>query len=149
VNNTIFEEVKDILCITNPATIVRTPDRPNIFLEVIHCKVYEIEDIFFPFAQQIHATFKKTIIFAETIKTVSKIYDVMRDAVGPQGKQTISMFHSEIGDGLRKHILTVFPSPDSPIRVLVSTVAFGMGVEIRDIRHVIHWGKCTSMLQFW
>ena len=144
VNSLIFENVKEILCFNSPATIARTPDHPNIFLEIIRQPSFDVEEFFSVFANQITPNFQKTIIYADSIKTVAFIYDVLLAAVGEGGRRSISMFHAEIGD-----IMNSFHNPQSEIRVLVSTVASGMGVEIRDIRHVIHWGKCHSMLQFW
>ena len=42
-----------------------------------------------------------------------------------------------------------FPKHNSKVRVIVCTVAFGMGVEIRDVNRVIYWGKSNSMLEYW
>ena len=35
------------------------------------------------------------------------------------------------------------------IRVLTSTVAFGMGVDIPDVRFIVHWGKVKSLMLLW
>jgi hypothetical protein len=50
-------------------------------------------------------------------------------------------------DGLK--ILEEFTKADSNIKVLISTVAFGMGVNITDIDIVVHWGLPTSPLSYW
>lgn len=59
------------------------------------------------------------------------------------------MYHGQIGEGLQRHTLQQFPLKDSVIRVLINTIAFGMGVEIPDVTTVLHWGKSQSMLSYW
>lgn len=61
----------------------------------------------------------------------------------------ISMYHAHISDPLQQYTLTEFTKTDSVIRVLVCTIAFGMGIEIPDIRRVIYWGPTSSLLSFW
>ena len=38
---------------------------------------------------------------------------------------------------------------DGTIRVLIATVAVGMGIDIPDITLVIMWGQPQSVLQIW
>ena len=42
-----------------------------------------------------------------------------------------------------------FISPNSFVRVLVTTIAFGMGVSVKDVREVFHWGPPSSLLGYW
>jgi len=60
----------------------------------------------------------------------------------------ISMYHAHISDPLQQYTLTEFTKTDSVIRVLVCTIAFGMSIEIPDIRRVVHWGPTSSLLSF-
>jgi len=48
----------------------------------------------------------------------------------------------------QQHVLEQFHLFTSTIRLLVGTTGFGMGVEINDIRRVIHWEKVQSLLVF-
>eukprot|EP00057_Strongylocentrotus_purpuratus_P026346 XP_011680820.1 PREDICTED: ATP-dependent DNA helicase Q5-like [Strongylocentrotus purpuratus] len=41
----------------------------------------------------------------------------------------------------------IYASPD--LRVLVTTKAFGMGIQIDDVINVIHWGPSSDVLSYW
>ena len=32
---------------------------------------------------------------------------------------------------------------ESPLRIVVATIAFGLGVDCPDVRQIVHWGKLT------
>lgn len=61
----------------------------------------------------------------------------------------IAEYHAEVHDEDKSRILEEFRKPDSMIRCLVSTVAFGMGIDIPDIRFVCHWGESDCVAQYW
>jgi superfamily II DNA/RNA helicase len=61
----------------------------------------------------------------------------------------IAQYHAELYDCERSRINQVFRQSAGTIRCLVATVAFGMGVDIPDIRFVIHWGESDSLVQYW
>ena len=42
-----------------------------------------------------------------------------------------------------------FQKASSNRRLLICTIAFGMGVNIPDIRYVYHWGPPGSILDYW
>ena len=61
----------------------------------------------------------------------------------------ISEYHAEVSDEDKARILEEFRKPDSVIRCLISTVAFGIGIDIPDIRLVMHWGESDTVSQYW
>jgi len=106
-------------------------------------------------------SYPKTIIFVQTINQASDLYelalDILEDDAYDKTPSTssmddgrrVSMYHGQIGDTLQRKTLHTFRQKDTSLRVIVSTIAFGMGVEIADIRQVIHWGRSKSMLSYW
>ena len=136
------------------------PDRPNVYLQVEHQKSYNYEEdltwIVDGLKEQ-QENYPKTIIFASSPIKVADIYVHLMcalDSAGYVGEETpetrlVSMYHGDIGNGLQQFTLETFPREDTYLRVLVSTIAFGMGVEVPDIRQIIHWGKSKSALCYW
>ena len=48
-----------------------------------------------------------------------------------------------------QRILRRMQTVGGSLRCLISTNAFGMGINIKDIRHVIHWGIAKNALSYW
>ena len=49
----------------------------------------------------------------------------------------------------KERILKNFKPKDGVLKILVCTVAFGMGVSILDIDLVIHWGAPKNIICYW
>ena len=61
----------------------------------------------------------------------------------------IEMFHANTDEDTKERIMTDFSSEDGKIEVLIFTIAFGMGINVKDIDFVIHWGIPKSILHYW
>ena len=46
---------------------------------------------------------------------------------------------------IKKEILAAFQRTDGTCRILFSTIAFGMGVDIPGVRTIIHYGSCSDI----
>ena len=44
-------------------------------------------------------------------------------------------------------ISKAFVQPTSPLRIIIATVAFGVGVDTPDFQHVVHWGPTEDLEQ--
>ncbi len=145
----------------DPVIVSLPPDRPNIFIDVIKKPNYRIsEDLKWIVDGIIEhgENFPKTIIFAHSKKTVNDIHAFLKrslgnkmykDEVPDHDNRLISKYHGKVSEKLQTWTLDNLTNPESPLCGLVTTVAFGMGVNIRDIRTVIQYGKCPNMLTFW
>jgi len=137
------------------------PDRPNIFLDISHQQSYKLKrDLqwLIDSLREKQLSQPKTIIFAEGLAEVSEIFETFMWELGDQGyvngernakMKLVSMYNGQVSRESQVFILNEFRKPESVIRVLVSTIAFGMGVEIKDIREVIHWGCGKDVMGYW
>ena len=63
--------------------------------------------------------------------------------------RTVQMYHSHISDRCKTRILNSFVSTDTIVRCVVATVAFGLGIQVPDVRYVVHWGPAADILSYW
>jgi hypothetical protein len=99
----------------------------------------------------------KTIIYCRSIKAVSLIYKFFSKALGDDmyvgNKKSvrsclIAMFHRSTCERNKKCVQEILPTKDSAIRVVICTVAFGLGMDIPDIHMVIHWAAPRTFEAF-
>ena len=57
----------------------------------------------------------------------------------------VEMFHAHLDKKSEINIPLDFSSSTSRVRCLISTVAFGLGMQVDNVSYVIHWGppKCS------
>lgn len=92
----------------------------------------------------------KTIIFCQTYNCVTGIYRFFKSRLGkaktePPGLPDLACFciadmftactHSEV----KNSIIDSFRDPSGHLRIIIATVAFGMGLDWPNIRRLIHW----------
>lgn len=61
----------------------------------------------------------------------------------------IALYHAGMANKDLEYILHEFSKPGSILRLIICTIAFGMGINIPDIEVVVHWGACDSMMDYW
>ena len=60
----------------------------------------------------------------------------------------VEMFTRVLTVNKRTQVLSSFSNSESPLKLIVSTSAFGMGVDICDIKRIIHWGLPTTIEEY-
>ena len=133
----------------NIDVIFKSPDRPNIFLEIVKKESTEYEICLSWLIEHIRikgSNSKKTIIYCRSIDTVSEIFCTLKDCLGKMayvdGKIDsqhilLEMYHKSTHQDSKDRIINEFKKGDSRIRCIVVTVALGMGLDIRDVDLVI------------
>ena len=135
--------------------ISQSPNKQNIF----HCLNSQQKDVQEAFAllvseiKQQRTSTDRTIIFCRTYNSCTGVYFYFKKSLGkeitdhePQGfpnhaeLRLVDMFTACIHPEVKNVILKQFHMEDSTLRVIVATIAFGMGLDCHNIRHIIHWG---------
>lgn len=151
------EEICTTLKMKNPTVISVSPDKPNITLYVSSFTAINL--CFGPIAQQLYnmqTQLGRCIIFCQSLDDCPKLYRYFRASLGDHftypagapdacGNRLVDMFHSCTEASIKDKIIKEFTSPLSPLRLVIATIAFGMGIDIPNIRTIIHFGSCEDV----
>ncbi|EDO46405.1 predicted protein [Nematostella vectensis] len=138
---TVRNKIIKNLHMQNARVINLAPDKKNIKLNIKKVgRDVELENIFTTIIKKLSngGQVEKTIIYCKSINACGDIYEVLSENV--ESKETYAMFHSKTPDSIQKEVLGEFIKSNSKIRVVVATCALGMGVDIPDVDHIIHFG---------
>ena len=99
---------------------------------------------------------KKVIIYTVNMRQCEQMYVWLLSELGThayanpdevnRSNRLVDMIHSKTGEESVKRILTEFPNGN--IRVVVATVAFGLGIQVQDVDIIVNWGA-ESILVYW
>lgn len=147
-----------ILGMSEPSIIAVTPNRSNICYSVAKKSEGDIEQIFTLLADELREkrlTMSRVIVFCRSYEDVGNIYSLMKSSLGNEAVEPIGapdvarfrlvdMFTACTEKNVKDTIIHNFVQTDSPLRVVIATVAFGMGLDSPNIRHIIHCMGTTS-----
>ena len=100
----------------------------------------------------------KCLIYVNSISMCERIYIWLHTELKTKAydgetefveNRIVEMFHAQTDEPSKNRIMKEFTAETGKVRVLIATVAVGMGIDIPDITVVISWGLPTSLLQFW
>ena len=138
---------------TKPAVVSESPNKPNITYTVC-LNPGTLEETFAPLVKEIKCcrhTTQRTIVFCHTYDACGQIYLFLKCRLGKESTEPVGapdvakfrlvdMFSACTHPKVKDSILRSFSIPNSNLRVVIATVAFGMGLDCPNIRHVLHWG---------
>lgn len=168
--NVVVDEIHKFLNLNNPAVIRANFDRPNLFLECVEYKkektikpkrkkndpppppkdVSDISDsidlkLLTPYFEKYKND--KIIIYTNSRQMTLNLANEI-NSLNPEGKARglAEAYHAGMSKGMREKVQTKFAEGD--IRIIVSTIAFGMGVDFIT-RCVIIIGASSSIEEYW
>ena len=146
----------------NPVIVTANPDRPNIKYLVVRVK----DDPFVTFKWLVEELWEKgtqaprTIIYCRRVKDCAYIYRTLQlslperysyyppECARVSENRLYAMFHQSTEQKIKDTVISSFSKPDGVCRVVIATVALGMGMDFRDIRRVINYGPPNSIEQY-
>lgn len=89
---------------------------------------------------------EKMLIFVPTVKIGNQLQEeLIRDY-----HHSIDFYHGHLGPKDKMDIANRFTGSAQPeSQILISTSAFGMGINIANIRHIIHWAPALSVEDYY
>ena len=153
----IRDEVITSLEMVDCEFIHASPDRSNIFYAVR--PRLDIEVDMQPILQSLKENLINTprmIIYCRSLNTCDDLYahfyhELQEKAYYPGGAEITSdnrlfaMFHANTPQHNKEVVLKSMTKPDGVVRIVFATVALGMGVDLRDVNTIIHYGAPLSI----
>ena len=162
----VKEEISRSLNLKNPAIITANFDRPNLYLKCLEFKKEKVDKpkrkkgelppekdtsdisseidlkLLFPFFEKYKND--KIIIYTNSRQMSVNLSNEI-NKVHPEGRIS-EAYHAGMSKGIREKVQTKFA--EGGIKIMVSTIAFGMGVD-QIVRCVIIIGASSSIEEYW
>jgi ATP-dependent DNA helicase RecQ len=137
--NQVVEDIIKHLELNNPKLIVANFDRPNIYLKCVGVKNINIECMEYWITKY---DGHKIIIYTNSREQTSLLSKEINNKYGAIS----NYYHAGMSKGLRNKVQTKFNNGD--INIIVSTVAFGMGID-QTVRCVLIFGSPNSIEEYY
>ena len=149
-------KVSELIGLVKPLVIAVSPCKQNMMYAV--SKFNTIEETFAPVLKGIktqRTSFPRMIIYSRRYDECNKLYLYFRSALEdgftepPDAPdlcrfRLVDKFTSCIVKSVKSQIIEYF-GKDSCLRIVIATVAFGMGLDCPDVRQVIHLGASDNI----
>lgn len=160
-----LEYLCKVLQFENQHYIISNPDRANIYLEVRqrlpNIKKYEkIEQILNPIISELRQKildFPLTVIYCDNLETIGYSYQYISSELGdlqyvndekiPENR-IFAQYHKDYTVPMKRHILSELRKQDPTLRLVLATVALGMGLNAPSISRIIHTRPPTSLEKY-
>ena len=153
-------DIQKALGMPDPLVITASPDKLNIILSV--CPYVSLNISFGPVVEELQSartSLGRTIIYCQKQEECANLYLFFKMCMGneilePQDAfempqyRLIDMFMSSTHPSVKEEILQYFTSASAPLRIVLCTIAFGMGVISPDVRRIIHFGPPHSIVDY-
>ena len=135
----------------DPKLYIRSPGKKNISYFFRTVNDTNFDKFFEPLIQELKTKqydCERVVIFSNR-DNVTGIFGAFHHVLGDDfpiyETRPYAMFHSTTEDPIKKHIVKSFQDPKGTIRVLFATIAFGMGIDCKNLHNVIHFGPPADL----
>ena len=135
--NETTKKITTLLNLYNPKIVIGDCDRKNIFYKIIKTTSKD-RDLYFYIKRNLNV---HGIIYCLTVKNVLHVYEYLRDK-----GLSVGYYHGAMDSIDKKNIQNKYTNHE--IDIIICTNAFGMGIDIPDIRYVIEYDLPSSIEDF-
>ncbi len=130
------------LGIPDAKVFVRDVDRPNIAMLRRHCRADRRAEEIASMLNLTQLRAQKAMIFVPTVK----VGDELKAALSSLGLN-LPFYHSKLGNAWeRQELVKRFLGQSRPVvDQIICTNAFGMGLDVPNVRLVVHWQQSASV----
>lgn len=137
----IGSKIIKLLNMRNAKLIRQSPDKQNISSHVKKAKELDetfkwILDLFSSSVAEI----AKTIIYCRSLKDCGEIYSLFDEIATHSEAPVVSMYHSKTPEQIKQRVLSSLLEENGDCRIVIATSVLGMGVNIPNIRQIVHYG---------
>ena len=138
--------------------IEKSPLRSNLCYNFIYIEKNTPLEIIFRFlikeVKQENTKTPRTLIFCQTRKQCAILFRTISVALGTKmyvneeikpEMRLVEMFHAGTPQTVKNHVITEMTKHSSHLRVLICTVAFGMGIDCKDVYRSVHFGPSKTV----
>jgi ATP-dependent DNA helicase RecQ len=133
----VLLDIKKILEMDDPKIIKHSVDRKNLYIEINQKDENTFDDKIVPLLKKFEN--EKVIVYCKTVNDTEKIAEKIKKL-----KYKCEAYHAKKSDSDRSEIQSQFTSGE--INIISSTIAFGMGINISNIRLLIHY-NCANDIE--
>lgn len=131
----VVQDLVEVLKLKEPVLVRSNVDRPNLSLNVCEVSEFDINQVKPLIERYPH---ERTIVYVNTRKESDKIKDIIEKYT----KKPVYLYHAGLSKNKRNNLQEAFVTHKNSI--MVSTVAFGMGID-QIVRVVIAFGAPSSL----
>ena len=146
--------------------VLSNPDRPNIYIEVKrrlpnikkYEKYEEIMDEIIAEIKERKTEYPVTIVYCDNLESLGYCFqyltfEVGNDASSPVGSQKpedriIAQYHKDYTSQMKHHIISELRKQKPKIRLILATVALGMGLNAPSVDRIIHMRPPTTLEKY-
>ena len=133
----VVDDIADTLSLKSPVLLTQSFDRQNLTYSVNPLAMNTVEEII-----KIVNDESCSIIYCSSIKDSERLCRLLQ-----QAGLSVGLYHAGLSPSVRFENQRRFMSGD--VKTVVCTIAFGMGIDKPDVRHVIHYGPCKSINEYY
>ncbi len=134
--NITVNKIKKILALNEPKLIIGDPDRKNIYYRIIKTSNKERELLSY-----LSKNKDKGLIYTLTIKNAEYLYYQLLEL-----GYKVGLYHGNLDSNEKKKVQELYNN--GTLNLMVATNAFGMGIDIPNIRYVIEYDLPQSIEDF-